>query len=223
MLIVPMFIFPEMINGKLHMFSWIFIILLCTVLGAMVSTMLLMISGPILYMFRRGQGDRIEYYKDLESLNAWREMLDKGLKKEEALRCLKAKSRDNARTPMQWNDEPGAGFTSGEPWIKINPNYHRINAENDIADPDGIFAYYQQLIRLRAQDPLLVEGIYELLLPDDPEIFAYFRRGEQASIFGSLQLLWRHASLCLARGDGRRRYEADLVQSARCPGRWTGL
>ena len=154
----------------------------------MMATMLHTMWGtPFIYQgeeigMTNAEFDRIDDYRDLDSLRAWREMLDKGVQEDEVMRRLKAKSRDNARTPMQWNDERGAGFTSGEPWIGINQNHRYINARQDIADPDGIFGYYQKLVQLRGEESLLVQGQYELLLPDDPEIFVFLRRGEQASL-----------------------------------------
>ena len=81
-------------------------------------------------------------------------------------------SRDNARTPMQWNGSENAGFTTGTPWIKVNPNYTVINAKAALADPDSVFYYYQKLIRLRHETPVIVYGVFEPLLEDDPCIYA---------------------------------------------------
>ena len=84
-------------------------------------------------------------------------------------------SRDNARTPMQWDDSPQAGFTSGTPWMPVNPNYREINARAALEDPDSVFYHYQKLIALRKQYPVIVSGEYKLLLPDSEEVFAYER------------------------------------------------
>jgi oligo-1,6-glucosidase len=86
-----------------------------------------------------------------------------------------AKGRDNARTPMQWDSSANAGFTTGRPWIAVNPNYPAINVRQALADPDSIFAYYQQLIRLRKANPVIVYGTYDLILDDHPQIYAFTR------------------------------------------------
>ena len=118
----------------------------------------------------------IDDYRDIATLNHYREAVDEqGLDPEVVLKQIQLISRDNARTPMQWDATPNAGFTTGEPWIKVNPNYPDINAEQALADPNSIYYYYQQLIRLRKSYPILVHGRYELLLPDDEAIYAYTR------------------------------------------------
>ena len=96
------------------------------------------------------------------------------------MKCLMLRSRDNARTPMQWNDSEQAGFTKGQPWIKVNPNYKEINAKSQLADPDSIFHYYQKLIRIRKEKDIVVYGEFEPLYREDDQIFAYIRRlGEE--------------------------------------------
>ena len=120
--------------------------------------------------------DSIEAYRDIETINYYHEMVDeKGADAQAILQTLHAKSRDNARTPMQWSNGPQAGFTTGKPWIKVNPNYTQINAAQALSDPDSIFYYYQKLIRLRKEYPLMVYGRYDLLLEDDEQIYAYTR------------------------------------------------
>jgi oligo-1,6-glucosidase len=120
--------------------------------------------------------DSIDDYRDIETLNMYHEAVERrGMDPAEVMRAIYVKGRDNARTPMQWDASPNAGFTGGTPWIKVNPNYPQINVELDRADPDGIFAYYQQLIHMRKQHPIIVDGDYRLLLPDDPAIYAYTR------------------------------------------------
>jgi oligo-1,6-glucosidase len=86
-----------------------------------------------------------------------------------------AKSRDNARTPVQWDDSEHAGFTTGTPWIKLNPNYKDINAKQALADPNSLFYYYQRLIRLRKEKPIIVQGNYDLILDEHQEIYAFTR------------------------------------------------
>ena len=124
----------------------------------------------------------IENYRDLESINAYHELTEAGLRQpEELLECIAYKSRDNARTPMQWNSGKNGGFTEGTPWIMVNPNYKEINAEQELADPDSVFHYYQQLIALRRSSiwsDIIVYGHYELLAPEDPQVFAYTREYE---------------------------------------------
>jgi oligo-1,6-glucosidase len=91
------------------------------------------------------------------------------------MKSISAKGRDNARTPFQWDESEHAGFTTGTPWIKVNPNYKEINAKQAMADPDSIFHYYRKLIQLRKQYPIIVYGNYDLLLPEDEKIYAYTR------------------------------------------------
>lgn len=124
----------------------------------------------------------IENYRDLESINAYHELTEAGLRQpEELLECIAYKSRDNARTPMQWNNSKNGGFTEGTPWIMVNPNYKEINAEQEMADPDSVFHYYQHLIALRRSSSwsdIIVYGHYELLAPENPQVFAYTREYE---------------------------------------------
>lgn len=119
-------------------------------------------------------------YRDLESINAYHEWVDAGVRQpDELLDAIAYKSRDNARTPMQWDDSPNAGFTTGTPWIAVNPNYKEINAKEELARPDSVFHYYQKLIALRRaseDSELIVYGTYELILPEDKQLFAYVRR-----------------------------------------------
>ena len=117
----------------------------------------------------------ISSYEDLETLNMYRERLDAGYKEDEIMKSIYAKSRDNARTPMQWSGEKNAGFTTGKPWIRVNPNYTDINAESEKKDPDSVYHFYRKLIRMRKEYPVFVDGKFELLLPEDEQVFAYLR------------------------------------------------
>ncbi|MBR0283207.1 MAG: alpha-glucosidase C-terminal domain-containing protein, partial [Oscillibacter sp.] len=121
----------------------------------------------------------IENYRDIESLNAYRELTESGVREaSELLDCIAYKGRDNARTPVQWDDSPNAGFTTGVPWIMVNPNYREINAAAQVDDPDSVFSYYRRLIALRRGSEwkdLIVYGAYRLIAPDDPDIYAYVR------------------------------------------------
>ncbi len=125
----------------------------------------------------------ISQFRDLESLNAYQDNLKAKIRdQEELFRCICYKSRDNARTPMQWDDTENAGFTTGTPWIGINPNYTEINAKEQTKREDSVFHYYQKLIGLRKTHPVIVEGDYRLLLPDSEEIYAYVRTYEDTKL-----------------------------------------
>ena len=120
--------------------------------------------------------DKLEDYRDVESFNAYKEMTETfGVSHEEMMGYLKKIGRDNARTPMQWDDSENAGFTTGTPWIRVNPNYLEINAKQQVGNPDSVFSYYKELIRLRHENEVIVYGDYELLEPDNEELFIYTR------------------------------------------------
>ena len=118
----------------------------------------------------------VDDFRDLESINAYRELVESGLYTDEDMfPKIAHKSRDNARTPMQWDASENSGFTTGTPWIAVNPNYKKINVADQLKREDSVFHYYQKLIRLRKENEIIVYGNYELLLPDDENIFAYIR------------------------------------------------
>ena len=118
----------------------------------------------------------VSEFQDVDSWNNYNELVGKGIMTPEAgFRALKAKSRDNARTPMQWDDSPQAGFTTGTPWMQVNPNYTEINAAAQIGDPDSVFSFYKELIRLRHEMDVIVYGSYDLLLPEDENLYVYTR------------------------------------------------
>lgn len=118
----------------------------------------------------------VDDFRDLESINAYRELVESGLYTDEDMfPKIAHKSRDNARTPMQWDASANAGFTTGTPWIAVNPNYKKINVADQLKREDSVFHYYQKLIRLRKENEIIVYGNYELLLPEDENIFAYKR------------------------------------------------
>ena len=116
-------------------------------------------------------------WRDLESLNAYRELCQTGTPPPQALAAVQRMARDNARTPMQWTAGPNAGFTTGTPWMRVNPNYTAINAEAALADPGSVFYTYQKLIALRKTNPVFAAGDFTLLCPGDTQVFAYLRRG----------------------------------------------
>ena len=120
--------------------------------------------------------ETLEDFRDIESINAYHELTESGqVSPEDMMRFLRYKSRDNARTPMQWDDSENAGFTEGTPWIMVNPNYKEINAKEQLARPDSVFHFYQKLIRLRKEREIIPYGEYELLLPEDPDLYVYTR------------------------------------------------
>ena len=125
--------------------------------------------------------DDISVYRDIESHNAYRDLKLAGLTHPEAMRIIKQKSRDNSRTPMQWDSSPHAGFTTGEPWLQVAANYPEVNVEKELAE-GKIFRYYQELIRIRKEHPVIVDGSYEGILLDDPEVFAYIRENGEEKV-----------------------------------------
>ena len=119
----------------------------------------------------------ISEFRDIEVINAWKQnVVDHDIiPADYMLACLNAVSRDNARTPMHWDASENAGFTTGTPWIKVNPNYRTINAAAALADPDSVFYYYKKLIELRHMYPVIVYGVFEPLLTENEDIYAYRR------------------------------------------------
>lgn len=124
----------------------------------------------------------IDDYRDIELINWYNERLSQGHNQEGLMEAIYARGRDNARTPMQWNNEKHAGFTTGEPWLSVNPNYQDINVEKALEDANSIFYYYQKLISLRKQEKIFTHGNYQLLLEDDEAIFAYTRTYQQEKL-----------------------------------------
>lgn len=172
----------------------------------------------------------ITHYRDIETLNLYRERLEKGYSPEDVMRSIYAKSRDNARTPMQWSAEENAGFTDGTPWIEVNPNYTEINAEAERRDPDSVFSYYRTLIRLRKEYSVFIDGKFELLMEEDEQIFAYTRTSDEgkmlvcANFSGKpakcpLITEWKDAQKLIHNyhgdvADGLRPYEAVMLWKA---------
>ena len=154
----------------------------------MLATMLHGMQGtPYIYQgeelgMTNVQFDSIKEYEDIETLNMYKERLEKGYQPEEIMRSIYARSRDNARTPMQWSGDKNGGFTTGEPWFTVNPNYIRINVKEAFEDRNSVFYYYQKLIHLRKEKPVFVDGKFDLLLPEDEKIFAYTRTDEHTKI-----------------------------------------
>ena len=118
----------------------------------------------------------LDNFRDLESINAFHELTEQGkMTEEDMMAAISYKGRDNARTPMQWDDSAYAGFSTANPWIMVNPNYTKINARDQVNREDSVFKYYQKLIKLRHESELIVYGTYDLILDDDKDIYAYIR------------------------------------------------
>ena len=118
----------------------------------------------------------LDNFRDLESINAFHELTEQGkMTEEDMMAAIGYKGRDNARTPMQWDDSAYAGFSTTNPWIMVNPNYTKINAKDQVNREDSVFKYYQKLIKLRHESELIVYGTYDLILDDDKDIYAYIR------------------------------------------------
>lgn len=118
----------------------------------------------------------LDEFRDIESINAYHELTEKGIiEKEDMFRFISYKGRDNSRTPLQWDDSKNAGFTTGTPWINVNPNYTYINAKEQMERADSVFNYYKKLIRLRKENEIIVYGTYELLCPDREDLYVYTR------------------------------------------------
>ena len=127
----------------------------------------------------------IDQIDDISSRDQYRVALEEGLSEEEAFAIVKKYSRDNARTPFQWDDSENAGFTTGKPWLTLNPNYKEINAKSQVNDPDSLFSYYKKLIRLR-KDPehqdVVVYGEVIPYLVEEPKLMAFYRKGETETL-----------------------------------------
>ena len=139
----------------------------------------------------------VEELRDLESINAYNEMVERGMSESDALAAIHRMMRDNARTPMQWTAGPHAGFTDGDPWMMVNPNYTEINAAATLADPDSVFYTYQKLIALRKAHRVFAEGDFTLLCPEDEQVFAYLRRGAGQEMLVAVNLSGRSAPFAL--------------------------
>ncbi|MFB7948628.1 DUF3459 domain-containing protein, partial [Kitasatospora phosalacinea] len=150
----------------------------------------------------------IEDFRDIESLNHHAQALAAGQDPERVLRGLRAMGRDNARTPMQWDASPGAGFSTGTPWIAVNPNHSTVNAADARRDPGSVYHHYRRLIDLRHREPAVVHGDFTPLLPEDERVYAFTRRhrGTTLLVLGNftgehvpvdLPPRWRAAELVL--------------------------
>lgn len=153
----------------------------------MLATLLHCMQGtPYIYQGEELGMTNVQYsmeeYQDIETLNMYHERMKKGYDTDDIMRSIYAKGRDNARTPMQWNDSANAGFTNGIPWIRVNPNYKEINAKLQVNDPFSIYNYYKKLINLRKTYHVFSEGRFQMLLETDENIFAYIRHGKSEQL-----------------------------------------
>jgi oligo-1,6-glucosidase len=155
----------------------------------MLATLLHMMKGtPYVYQgeeigMTNIQFDSINDYRDIEIHNFYQEQKEEGIAEEKIMESIYVKGRDNSRTPMQWDSSDHAGFTTGSPWMKVNPNFTEINAEKEIANPNSIYHYYRALIQLRKDHEVIVYGRYDLLDEDHPEIFSYKRTLKNQTLF----------------------------------------
>ncbi|RWS41354.1 alpha,alpha-phosphotrehalase [Bacillus mycoides] len=147
----------------------------------MLATAMHMLQGtPYIYQgeeigMTNPKFESIEQYRDVESLNIYDIKLEEGLSKEEIIGILKQKSRDNSRTPMQWNEEVNSGFTTSTPWISVAENFKEINVEKALEDRESVFYHYKKLIELRKKYDVITEGKYDVLDGNHPKIWAYTR------------------------------------------------
>jgi oligo-1,6-glucosidase len=153
----------------------------------------------------------IEDFRDIESLNYYRHANELGLDKAQVLASLRQMSRDNGRTPMQWDGSPNAGFTIGTPWLAVNPNYQEINAAAQIGDPKSVFSYYQRLIALRHDLRVVAYGDFTMVLPDDEQIYAFIRRLEDVELL--VLANFSDDSVAADLPDAQQWAEAELVLS----------
>ena len=144
------------------------------------AVMYLMRGTPYIYQgeeigMTNAYFEDISQYRDVESINYYNILSGKGIAKEEILNILQERSRDNSRTPMQWDSGENAGFSSGTPWLAVNPNHNRINVQSVMQQPDSIFAWYKQLIQLRKQSDTVALGSYKPLLEENNSVFVFCR------------------------------------------------
>ena len=185
--------------------------------GKMLGTVLHMMQGtPYIYQGEElGMTnvffDSVDDYNDLEIHDSWRKYVveSQRVSPEDMLRYISASGRDNARTPMQWDASDNAGFTTGTPWLKVNPRYTDINAAEELANDDSIFYHYSDLIHLRKEHPIVLTGEYRVLDPEDEQVYAYLRvnSAEDAAVSGERALLvvanFTQETLSLPYADGQ--------------------
>ena len=153
----------------------------------------------------------IDEYRDVATLNYYRERLAAGEDPAEILKRIHTCSRDNARTPLQWSAEAHAGFSSAEPWIGVNPAYREINVERELADPDSILHYYRHLIALRKEHPVIVYGDFNEIAGQPSEVFAFRRQLEGTILTTVLNLSGTNTVAVIPGGHIREREQRSLL------------
>lgn len=156
---------------------------------------------------------KISDYRDVESLNTFKLKKEAGMSEEEILEILRHKSRDNSRTPVQWNAENNAGFTEGTPWIGVANNYPQINAEVALKDEDSVFYHYKNLIELRKQYDVITHGDFQLIVGDHPEIFAYIRNSDNEKLLVVSNYYGKNSSFVLPEDVDMEDYKAEIILS----------
>lgn len=155
----------------------------------MLATMIHLMRGtPYVYQgeeigMTNAYFEDISQYKDVESLNYFKILKDEGIPEDEVYEILRCRSRDNSRTPMQWDNSENAGFTTGTPWIEVNKNYKTINADNAVKNKNSVFHYYKKLIALRKENDVIAYGSYKPEMEDNTNVFAYSREYEGKKLF----------------------------------------
>lgn len=181
--------------------------------GKMLATTLLMMWGtPFIYNGEEigminANYDQLEDYRDVSTLEKIQRLKEENYPDELIKRYINVTSRDNARTPMQWNDEENAGFTTGTPWIKVNQNYQYINVKNQVEDPDSILQHYRQLIELRrfsSYKDVIVYGDYTLLNEHHPNVYAYLRTYENKKLLVVSNFFEQPAIICLTKWTAKK-------------------
>ncbi|MCR8660191.1 glycoside hydrolase family 13 protein [Paenibacillus endoradicis] len=183
------------------------------------ATMFFFMQGtPFIYQgqeigMTNAKFDSIDDYNDVSAKNAYRIGIESGKTHEEIMTPIWVNGRDNSRTPMQWNAQEGAGFTTGKSWMKLNPNYKSINVEQSIQDSNSIYNYYKKMIQLRKQDELLVYGRYELLLPENEQVYVYTREfnGEKAIVI--VNMFDKEANISLPEELDENQYDLILTNA----------
>jgi oligo-1,6-glucosidase len=197
----------------------------------MLGTFLHMLKGtPYIYQgeeigMTNVRFDSIEEYQDIETLNMYNEkVVQNGEDPAKVMESIYVKGRDNARTPFQWDQSEHGGFTTGTPWLQVNPNYKEINAKQAVADEHSIYHYYRKLIQLRKEHPIIVHGSYDLLVPDDEKIYVYTRTLESQTLlvalnFSSEQLSFnvpeelqgKESKILISNYDGNNEFKSTLA------------
>jgi oligo-1,6-glucosidase len=161
--------------------------------------------------------DSIDDFRDIESLNHYAVAIAAGIEPENVLVALRARSRDNARTPMQWDGTASAGFTSGRPWIDVNPNFSQINAMVQHDDPDSVLSFFRRLIELRHSTPAIVHGTFTMLLPDHESVYAFIRALDDTELLVLANFTHDRVELAMPGWD-----DAELILSNYPDGRLSG-